>query len=156
MYELIFTSYLTFAYNISLTESLGQATLSCWAIDAFCPTLSSLLYFSAFQLHWPAITPFQPVLMTSVSAEPIWAPLRSCSAGHSTFLMELFHCISDSSSAGQSASLSVRVSKLPFQISQSSVSVMLSGELSLSFSTGWRLILWIQRIFKISDDPPGS
>ena len=76
IYEPIFPIYiLPFAHNISLTETLGQATWSWWTIDAFCPTFSSLLYFSLFLLHWLSPTPFQPVSLTSVLAEPIWEHL---------------------------------------------------------------------------------
>ena len=54
-------------------ETLGQATYGLWTIDAFCPTFSSLLYFSASLLHWPSPTPFHPVSLNSVLAEPIRA-----------------------------------------------------------------------------------
>jgi hypothetical protein len=64
-----------FAQNISLTETLSQATYSWLTIDAFCPTFSSLLYFSAFQHHWRSLKPFQPGFLSSVSAEPIWGHL---------------------------------------------------------------------------------
>jgi len=67
--------FIPFAHNISLTETLGQATYSWWTIHTFSPTFSSLLYFSAFQLHWPSPPPFQPVSLTSVLAEPIRAHL---------------------------------------------------------------------------------
>jgi len=72
IYEPIFTSYfLPFTHNTSVTQTLGQATYSWWTIDAFCPTFSSLLYFSAFQLRWPSLPPSQPVSLTSMSAKPI-------------------------------------------------------------------------------------
>jgi len=73
IYEQIFTSYLPFAHNISRTETLGQATKSWWTIDAFCPTFSSLLFLSGFQVHWRSLKPFQPVTLTSMSAKPIRA-----------------------------------------------------------------------------------
>jgi len=80
IYKPIFTSYFSpFAHNISLTETLGQATYSWWLIETVCPTFSSLLDFSAFHLHWQSATLLQPVSMTSVSAEPIWAHLAQCS-----------------------------------------------------------------------------
>jgi len=69
--------------------------------------------------------------------------------------MLLSWSISDSTSATQSSSPSFRLSKSPFQLSQSSVSEMLSGALSSSLWTGWRLILWIRRTFKIWVRPPG-
>jgi len=51
--------------------------------------------------------------------------------------------------------LSFGLSLSPFQLSQSSVSEMLSGVLSSSLSTGWQLILQIWRTFKIWVHPPG-
>jgi hypothetical protein len=70
--EPILTSYfLPFAHNISQNETLGQATFSWWTIDAFCPTFSSILSFSAFLLHWPSPTPFQPVSFTYALAKPV-------------------------------------------------------------------------------------
>ena len=76
IYEPILTRYfLPFAHNISLTETLGQAIYNWWTINAFCPTFSSILHFSAFLLHWPSPTPFQPISLTSVLAEVILAHL---------------------------------------------------------------------------------
>jgi len=40
-------------------------------MDAFCPSFSSLRYFFSFLLHWPSPTPFQPVSLTYMLAEPI-------------------------------------------------------------------------------------
>jgi hypothetical protein len=67
----------------------------------------------------------------------------------------LFSSISDSLSASQSFSLLFGLSKSPFQLSQFSVSEMLSDELSSSLSVGWRSILLIQRTFNSSVRPPG-
>jgi len=83
------------------------------------------------------------------------AALTSCCSGHSGCSMPLFCSISDSSSAAQSSSLSIGLSKWPFHCSQSSVSEILSGALSSSLWTGWRLILRIRRTFKIWVRPPG-
>jgi len=69
--------------------------------------------------------------------------------------MLLSWSISDSKSATQSSSLSFGLSKSPFQLSQLSVSEMLSGALSLSLSTGWWLILQIRRTFTSWVRPPG-
>jgi len=69
--------------------------------------------------------------------------------------MPLLCSISDSSSATQSSSLVSGLSKSPFQLSQSSVSEMLSGAQSSSPSTGWWLILRIRRTFMIWVLPPG-
>ena len=60
----------------------------------------------------------------------------------------------NSSSATQSSSQLFRLSKSPFQFSQSSVSEMHPGALSSSLSTGWQLILRIWRTFKIWVLPP--
>jgi hypothetical protein len=75
IYEQIFTSYLPFDHNISLTDTFGQATRSWWIIDVFCSTFSSLDYISPFQLHWPSRKSFHSVSLTSLSAEPIRAHL---------------------------------------------------------------------------------
>jgi len=77
------------------------------------------------------------------------AALTSCCSGDSGSSMPLLGCISDSSSAAQSSSLSFGLYKSPFQFSQSSVSKMFAGALSWSLSTGWRLILRIRWTFKI-------
>jgi len=61
----------------------------------------------------------------------------------------------DYCSAAHSSSLSLGLSKSPFQFSHLSVSKMLSGVLSSSLQIGWWLIVWIWRIFKISACPPG-
>jgi len=82
------------------------------------------------------------------------AALTSWCSAHSGSWMPVFGSISDSSSAVQCSSLSFGLSKSPFQFSQSSVSEMLSGLLSSSLSTGWRLILRIWRTFKIWVRPP--
>ena len=83
------------------------------------------------------------------------AALTSCCSVHSGSWMQLLFTISDSSSAMQFFVLSIGFSMSPFQLSQSSVSWMLSGVLSSSLSTGWRLILRIQQTFKIWVRPPG-
>jgi len=64
----ILTSYCSpFAHNISLTKSLVQDTSrGWWNIDAFYPTFFSLPCSSSFPLHWPSLTPFQPVHLTLV------------------------------------------------------------------------------------------
>jgi len=97
----------------------------------------------------------------------LWLPCRPnqsgiiCSGSHILLLwgsgssMLLSWSISDSTSAAQSSSLSVGLSKSPFQFSQSSVSEMLSGAQSSSLSTGWRLILRIWQKFNILVCPPG-
>jgi len=61
----------------------------------------------------------------------------------------------NSLSDSQSSSQSFGISKSPFQLSQCSVSEMLSGELSSSLSAGWRTICLIQRTFNSSVRPPG-
>jgi len=58
-------------------------------------------------------------------------------------------------SAAQSSSFSFGLSKSAFQLSQCSVSEMLSGVLSSSLSTGWWLIHRILRTFHIRVWPPG-
>jgi len=83
------------------------------------------------------------------------AALNSWCSGHPRSSMPLFCSIMDSSSAVQSSSLSVGLSKSPFQIGQSSVSKVHLGVLLLYLSTGWWLILWIWRTFKIWVCPPG-
>jgi len=82
------------------------------------------------------------------------AALTSCCSGHFGFSMPSSFSISDSTSATQSSSLSFRLSKSPFQLSQSSVSEMLSGALSSSLCTGWQLILQIRWTFNIGVCPP--
>jgi len=62
--------------------------------------------------------------------------------------------MSNSPSAAQSSSLSLESSKSPFQLSQSSVSEMLSGALSSSLLTGSQLILRIRWRFNIWVRPP--
>jgi len=85
----------------------------------------------------------------------VGAALTSCYSGHSRSSMPLLCCISVSSSAAQSSSLSFGLSKSPFQYSQLSVSKMLSGTLTSSLSTGWQLILRFRRTFTIWVLPPG-
>ena len=58
-------------------------------------------------------------------------------------------------SAAQYSLVSFGLSKLPFLLSQSSVSEMFSGALSSSLSTGWRLIHQIWRTSNIWVRPPG-
>jgi len=77
------------------------------------------------------------------------AALTFRSSGHSGSLMQLSCSILESTSAGQLSSPSGGLSMSPFQLGQCSVSVMLSGALSSSLSTGWGLILLIQRTFNI-------
>jgi len=84
------------------------------------------------------------------------AALTSRSSEHSGSSMPLLCSISDSSSAAQSSSLSFGLSQSSFQFSQSLVSEMLLGVLSSSLSTGWQLILRIQRTFNIWGLPPGK
>ena len=76
-------------------------------------------------------------------------------SGNSGSLMLLFCFISDSTSTAQSSLLSFGLSKSPFQLSQSLISEMLSGGLSSSLLTGWRLIFRIRRTFMIWVCPPG-
>jgi len=83
------------------------------------------------------------------------AALTSCCSGHSGSSMPVLSSIADLSSAAQSSSLSVGVSRSQFQCSQFAVSEMLSGARSSSLSTGWRLILKIRQTFKIWVCPPG-
>jgi len=85
----------------------------------------------------------------------VGAGLTSCCSRHSGFSIQLLCSILDSSSAAQSSLLSCGLSKSPFRFSQSSVSEMLSSALSLSLSTGRRLILQIRRTFTIWVHPPG-
>jgi len=63
--------------------------------------------------------------------------------------------VSDSSSRSKSSSLLFGLSTSPFQISQLSVSQMLSGELSSSLSAGWWSIHLIQQTFNTGVRPPG-
>jgi len=77
------------------------------------------------------------------------AVLTSCCSAHSESSMPLFCFISHSSSSAESSLMPFGLSKLPFQLSQSSVTEMLSGSLSSSLSPGWWLILRIWRTFKI-------
>jgi len=79
----------------------------------------------------------------------------SCGSGHSGSSMPVFGSISDSSSAAQSSSLLFGFTKSPLLFSQSSLSEMRSGALSLLLSTGWRLIHRIWRTFTICVYPPG-
>jgi len=90
-----------------------------------------------------------------ISLGTFGAALTSRCSWHSGSSMLLSWSISDSTSAAQSSSLSFGLSKSPFQLSQSSVSEMLSGALSSSLVTGWRLILQIRQTFKIWVHPPG-
>ena len=83
------------------------------------------------------------------------AALTSCCPGHYGSSLQLLGPTSDSSSAAQSSSLSFGLSKSSFQFSQSSVSKMVSGALSWSLSTGWRLILQNWWTFTIWVGPPG-
>jgi len=82
------------------------------------------------------------------------AALTSCCSGHSGSSMRVFGSILDSSSAARSSLLSFGLSKSPFQFRQSSVSEMLSAAVFSSLSTGWWLILRIQRTIKIWVYPP--
>jgi len=75
--------------------------------------------------------------------------------GHSGSSMLFPGSISDSASMAQSSSLSYGLSKSPCQLSQSSVSEMLSGEQYSLLSTAWRLTLQIQRTCNIWVHSPG-
>ena len=86
----------------------------------------------------------------------IVAALTTCGSAHSGSSMQLLFTILDSSSTSESSSQSFALAKSPFQVSQSSVSTMLSGTLFSSLSTGWRLILQIRLTFKIWFRPPGK
>jgi len=81
--------------------------------------------------------------------------LTSCCSRHSGSSIQWLCSITEPSSAAQSSSLSFGFSKSPFLFSQSSVSEMLSCVLSLSLSTGWRLIIQIRQTFSIWVHPPG-
>ena len=83
------------------------------------------------------------------------AALISCCSGYYGSSMQLSSAISDSMSNLQSSSLSFGISKAPFQLSQCSVSEMLSGTLSSSLSTGGRLILQIRLTFNTWVRPAG-
>jgi len=110
-------------------------------------TLSFINIFSAwlFDFHVGRICP-----------GTFGAALISRCSGHSGSSM-LFSCsISDSTSAVQSFWQSFGLSKSLFQLSQSSVSQMLSGALSSSLSTRWQLILRIRWTFNIWVRPPGK
>jgi len=73
-YQLIFTSYCSpITHNISLTETLGQATKESWSTkDVLCATLCSLLCSSMFVLHWPSPTAFLPISVYFILAKPLW------------------------------------------------------------------------------------
>jgi len=75
--------------------------------------------------------------------------LTSCCPGHSRSSILLSCSISDSISAAEWSLLSSGLSQSPFQLNQSTVSKMVSGKLSSSLSSGWRLIIRIQQIFNI-------
>jgi len=81
--------------------------------------------------------------------------LTSRRSGHAGTLLALSSSLSDSTSAVQWSSLSSGFLKSTSQLSQYSVSEMLSDTLSLSHWTGWQLICLIQRIFNIWVRPPG-
>jgi len=70
------------------------------------------------------------------------AALTQC-AGYSGSSMLLSYSILESTSAAQSSSLSLGLSKPPVQLSQFPVSKRVSGALSSPLSTGWGLILQI-------------
>jgi len=90
-----------------------------------------------------------------INLETFGVALTCRCTGHSGTVMALSCSISDSTSTAQSSSLSFRLSKSPFQLSQYLVTEMLSGALSWSLSTGWWLIGLIQRTFNIWTHPPG-
>jgi hypothetical protein len=81
--------------------------------------------------------------------------LTSSSSGHCGSSILLTYSISDSKSATESCSLLFGLSKSPFQISQTSVSEMLSGALFSSLSTGLGLILQNRQTLNIWVRPPG-
>ena len=81
--------------------------------------------------------------------------LTSCCCGNSGCSMELLCSISDSSSAAQTSSLALGLSKSPFQFTWSSMSEMLYSAQSLSLLTGWLVILRIRRAFNVWVCPPG-
>ena len=80
--------------------------------------------------------------------------LTSHCSGLSGFSMPLPHSISDSTSAAQSAVLSVGIYMLPFMFSYIPVSELVSGGLSSSHSTGWQSIILIRWTFNIWVCPP--
>jgi len=90
-----------------------------------------------------------------ISPERFGAALTFSTSRVSEPSLRLSSSISDSLSASQSSSRSFGLSKSPFQLSQFSVSEMLSGELSSSLSAGWQSIHLIRRIFNTGVRPPG-
>ena len=124
--------------------------------------LPNFFFTPIFLLVWIALTVFKTVpaclfdfRVRRINLEKFGVALTSGCSGQCGSSMRSACSISDSTSAGQSSSLSYGLSKSRFQLSQSSESEMVSVALSSSLSTGWRLILRSRWTFNIWVHPPG-
>jgi len=120
----------------------------------FFSTPSFLLVWIALSIiNTSSACPFD-ILVGRMNPGMSGVALRYRCSRRSISSMLLSCCISYSTSAPQLSLLSFGLSKSTFQWSQSSVSEMLAGALSWSLSTGWRLILQIQRALNTWVCPP--
>jgi len=114
--------------------------LLVWIALTVINSFSACLF--AFHVGWINRGTFGAALTSRCSAHSGSSMLLSCSRSHSM-------------SSAQSSLLSFGLSMSPFQLSQSSVSEMLSVVQCSSHSSGWPLILRIQQTFNIWVHPPG-
>ena len=131
-------------------------------MKTYWPNLSYFFLFPLFLLDSIALTvtnPFSACFIDfhvgRINPGTFGAALTTQCSAHSDALMPLHGSMSDSSSASHSTSLLFGLSNSPFQLSQFSVSEMLSGALSSSLSNGWQLIYQFRQTFNTLVCPPG-
>jgi len=150
IYELLLTIRPWYISNCNTWSKYIQKPVKHWCIRSY---IVSIPLFLLVSIALTFINTFSTCLFDfcvgRINPWTFGAALTSRCSGHSWSSMLLSCSISDSMSTAQFSSLSFGLSKSPFQLSQSSVSEMLSGALSWSLSTGWLLILRIWRTFNI-------
>jgi len=150
-----------FSYNISVSEILSQATYRTWwkHIDPIYPTFSLFPLLLLVSIALTVINTFSGSFINlhvgRINPGTFGAAHTTCCSGLSEALMPLHRSTSDASSASKSSSIVFGSTKSTYQVSQFSVSDMVSGALFWSLSTGWRSILLIRQTFITWVCPPG-
>jgi len=156
IHQTVFTRYSSqFTQNLSLTETLGQATSVTWLI---------LSYF--FFTHLYLLVSIKLYVKNNLSSchfdfgigrvdlGKFGAALTSRCSGYLGSSIPSPYSIYNWKSAAQSSSVSFVLPKSPFRFSQSLVTETRSGEQFSSLLTGWRLILRNRQTLNISICPP--
>jgi len=134
-----------------------------YLLKTYCPILSYIFLFLLILLVSIALTVTSTVSVLcfdlcvgQINPGTFGAAHTSCCSGYSSSSKQLSSTTSDSLSASQSSSLWLGFSKSQFQLSEFSVSEMLSGALLSSLSASWRCVCHIQRTFNTWVHPPAS